>query len=50
MVCEVYNVVVDHTKKFVIKQCLDSKKHTKKSTNLSATEERAHVLNTAVIG
>ena len=34
--CKTCNVVVDHTRKFVIKQHLASKKHTEKAANIPA--------------
>ena len=38
--CKACNVVVGHTRKFVIKQNLESNKQTKKAANLPTSEER----------
>ena len=37
------NDVVHHTRRFIIKQHLESKKHTEKAANLPAAEERAQL-------
>ena len=36
--CKACNIVVNHTRRFVIKQHLESKKHTEKAANLPAAE------------
>ena len=41
--CKACNVVVDHTRWFVIKQHLESKKHTEKAATIPATVKRAQL-------